>query len=186
MSQGNFVLANQNLEQSMNNLNSLKSAELIEIATNAAPADKAVAKAEIVRRHENRVSKDKKPIPAIAKFLGLAPANPEEKPKAPAKLKAPAKPKATEVELTEDELIAKYAKSSAAFLKNMLAKVVDPRKKSAMLIALNAKTSAVSVTTETPIKPSVGVSKQLIADIIDALKDMDASDQAIVIKALSA
>ena len=34
----------------MNNLNSLKSAELIEIATNAAPAEKAVAKGEIKRR----------------------------------------------------------------------------------------------------------------------------------------
>ena len=161
----------------MENLNSLKSAELITLAQ----AGNEVALAEIQRRHDNRVKKDKKPIPAIAKFLGLAPATPQ-KPKAS---KAPAKPKATEVELTEDELIAKYAKSSAAFLKNMLTKVVDPRKKSAMLIALNAKTSAGSVTSDTPVQPSVALPKKL-AGIIKALQGMNPSDQAIVINALSA
>ena len=165
----------------MNNLNSLKSAELIEIATNAAPADKAVAKAEIVRRHENRVAKNKKPIPAVAKFLGLAPATPA-KPKAS---KAPNKPKASEVELTDEQLVAKYAKSSAAFLKNMLAKVVDPRKKSAMLIALNAKTSAGTVSTDTPVKPSASISKKLNG-LIKALGSLNPAERATVVSALTA
>jgi len=152
----------------MENLNSLKSAELIVLAT----AGNEVALAEIQRRHENRVTKNKKPIPAIAKFLGLAPAT-------------PAKPKASEVELTDEQLVAKYAKSSAAFLKNMLAKVVDPRKKSAMLIALNAKTSAGKVSEATPVQPSVAISKQL-AGIIKALESLSAGERSMVINALSA
>ena len=161
----------------MENLNSLKSAELITLAQ----AGNEVALAEIQRRHDNRMSKGKKPIPAVAKFLGLAPATPN-KPKAP---KAPAKPKASEVELTDEQLVAKYAKSSAAFLKNMLAKVVDPRKKSAMLIALNAKTSAGKVSEATPVQPSVAVSKQL-QGIIKALESLSAGERSIVINALSA
>jgi len=167
----------------MENLNSLKSAELIVLAT----AGNEVALAEIQRRHENRVTKNKKPIPAIAKFLGLAPATPA-KPKAskaPKAPKAPAKPKASEVELTDEQLVAKYAKSSAAFLKNMLAKVVDPRKKSAMLIALNAKTSAGTVSEATPVQPSVAISKQL-AGIIKALESLSAGERSMVINALSA
>ena len=164
----------------MENLNSLKSAELIVLAT----AGNEVALAEIQRRHENRVTKNKKPIPAIAKFLGLAPATPA-KPKAPKAPKAPAKPKASEVELTDEQLVAKYAKSSAAFLKNMLAKVVDPRKKSAMLIALNAKTSAGTVSEATPVQPSVAISKQL-AGIIKALESLTAGERSMVINALSA
>ena len=164
----------------MENLNSLKSAELIVLAT----AGNEVALAEIQRRHENRVTKNKKPIPAIAKFLGLAPATPA-KPKAPKAPKAPAKPKASEVELTDEQLVAKYAKSSAAFLKNMLAKVVDPRKKSAMLIALNAKTSAGKVSEATPVQPSVAISKQL-AGIIKALESLSAGERSMVINALSA
>jgi hypothetical protein len=161
----------------MENLNSLKSAELITLAQ----AGNEVALAEIQRRHENRVKKNKKPIPAVAKFLGLAPATPN-KPKAP---KAPAKPKASEVELTDEELVAKYAKSSAAFLKNMLAKVKDERKKTAMLVALNAKTSAGMVSVATPVQPSVAVSKQL-AGIIKALDGLSQGDQAMVLAALSA
>ena len=162
----------------MENLNSLKSAELIVLATNG----NEVALAEIQRRHENRVKKNKKAIPAIAKFLGLAPATPN-KPKAP---KAPAKPKASvSDELTDEQLVAKYAKSSAAFLKNMLAKVVDPRKKSAMLIALNAKTSAGKVSEATPVQPSVAISKQL-AGIIKALESLSAGERSMVINALSA
>ena len=164
----------------MENLNSLKSAELIVLAT----AGNEVALAEIQRRHENRVTKNKKPIPAIAKFLGLAPATPA-KPKASKAPKAPAKPKASEVELTDEQLVAKYAKSSAAFLKNMLAKVVDPRKKSAMLIALNAKTSAGTVSEATPVQPSVAISKQL-AGIIKALESLSAGERGMVINALSA
>jgi len=164
----------------MENLNSLKSAELIVLAT----AGNEVALAEIQRRHENRVTKNKKPIPAIAKFLGLAPATPA-KPKASKAPKAPAKPKASEVELTDEQLVAKYAKSSAAFLKNMLAKVVDPRKKSAMLIALNAKTSAGTVSEATPVQPSVAISKQL-AGIIKALESLSAGERSMVINALSA
>ena len=164
----------------MENLNSLKSAELIVLAT----AGNEVALAEIQRRHENRVTKNKKPIPAIAKFLGLAPATPA-KPKASKAPKAPAKPKASEVELTDEQLVAKYAKSSAAFLKNMLAKVVDPRKKSAMLIALNAKTSAGTVSEATPVQPSVAISKQL-AGIIKALESLPAGERSMVIKALCA
>jgi len=164
----------------MENLNSLKSAELIVLAT----AGNEVALAEIQRRHENRVTKNKKPIPAIAKFLGLAPATPA-KPKASKASKAPAKPKASEVELTDEQLVAKYAKSSAAFLKNMLAKVVDPRKKSAMLIALNAKTSAGKVSEATPVQPSVAISKQL-AGIIKALESLSAGERSMVINALSA
>ena len=164
----------------MENLNSLKSAELIVLAT----AGNEVALAEIQRRHENRVTKNKKPIPAIAKFLGLAPATPA-KPKASKAPKAPAKPKASEVELTDEQLVAKYAKSSAAFLKNMLAKVVDPRKKSAMLIALNAKTSAGTVSEATPVQPSVAISKQL-AGIIKALESLSAGERSMVIKALCA
>lgn len=167
----------------MENLNSLKSAELITLASSG----NEVALAEIQRRHENRVKKNKKPIPAIAKFLGLAPATPN-KPKAskaPKAPKAPAKPKASEVELTDEQLVAKYAKSSAAFLKNMLAKVVDPRKKSAMLIALNAKTSAGMVSVDTPVQPSVAISKQL-AGIIKALESLSAGERSIVINALSA
>ena len=161
----------------MENLNSLKSAELITLAQ----AGNESALAEINRRHENRVKKNKKPIPAVAKFLGLAPATPA-KPKAS---KAPNKPKASEVELTDEQLVAKYAKSSAAFLKNMLAKVVDPRKKSAMLIALNAKTSAGKVSEATPVQPSVAVSKQL-QGIIKALESLSAGERSIVINALSA
>ena len=159
----------------METLNSYKSAELI----TAAESGNELARAEIQRRHDNRVSKGKKAIPAIAKFLGLAPA----KPKAP---KAPAKPKASvSDELTDEQLVAKYAKSSAAFLKNMLAKVVDPRKKSAMLIALNAKTSAGKVSEATPVQPSVAISKQL-AGIIKALESLSAGERSMVINALSA
>jgi len=161
----------------METLNSYKSAELI----TAAESGNELARAEIQRRHDNRVSKGKKAIPAIAKFLGLAPA----KPKASKAPKAPAKPKASEVELTDEQLVAKYAKSSAAFLKNMLAKVVDPRKKSAMLIALNAKTSAGKVSEATPVQPSVAISKQL-AGIIKALESLSAGERSMVINALSA
>ena len=158
----------------MENLNSLKSAELITLAQ----AGNESALAEINRRHANRVKKNKKPIPAVAKFLGLAPAKPAK----PAKT-AKAKPAAND--LTDDELVAKYAKSSAAFLKNMLAKVVDPRKKTAMLVALNAKTSAGMVSVATPVQPSVAVSKQL-AGIIKALDGLSQGDQAMVLAALSA
>ena len=158
----------------MENLNSLKSAELITLAQ----AGNESALAEINRRHANRVKKNKKPIPAVAKFLGLAPAKPAK----PAKT-AKAKPAAND--LSDDELVAKYAKSSAAFLKNMLAKVVDPRKKTAMLVALNAKTSAGMVSVATPVQPSVAVSKQL-AGIIKALDGLSQGDQAMVLAALSA
>jgi len=143
-----------------------------------AQAGNESALAEINRRHANRVKKNKKPIPAVAKFLGLAPAKPAK----PAKT-AKAKPAAND--LTDDELVAKYAKSSAAFLKNMLAKVVDPRKKTAMLVALNAKTSAGMVSVATPVQPSVAVSKQL-AGIIKALDGLSQGDQAMVLAALSA
>ena len=161
----------------MENLNSLKSAELITLAQ----AGNESALAEINRRHENRVKKNKKPIPAVAKFLGLAPATPA-KPKAP---KAPNKPKASEVELTDEQLVAKYAKSSAAFLKNMLAKVVDPRKKSAMLIALNAKTSAGTVSKATPVKPSAPISEKLNG-LIKALGSLNPAERATVVSALTA
>ena len=157
----------------MNNLNSLKSAELIEIATNAAPADKAVAKAEIVRRHENRVAKNKKPIPAVAKFLGLAPASPV-KPKASEK---PAKPaKAAKVEKTDAELEASYAKCSAAFLKNMLVKTKDPRKLGFIEAALAAKSPL------TEIAPQA----EGFADLVAMLGGMSAADKAAVMAALSA
>jgi hypothetical protein len=127
------------------------------------------------------MSKGKKPIPAVAKFLGLEPSAPTKiKPAKPAKPSAPATD-----DLTDEQLVAKYAKSSAAFLKNMLAKVVDPRKKSAMLIALNAKTSAGKVSEATPVQPSVAVSKQL-AGIIKALESLSAGERSIVINALSA
>ena len=158
----------------MENLNSLKSAELITLAQ----AGNEVALAEIQRRHENRVKKNKKPIPAVAKFLGLAPAKPAKTAKA-----KPAAPAAND--LSDDELVAKYAKSSAAFLKNMLAKVKDERKKTAMLVALNAKTSAGMVSVATPVQPSVAVSKQL-AGIIKALDGLSQGDQAMVLAALSA
>ena len=158
----------------MENLNSLKSAELITLAQ----AGNESALAEINRRHANRVSKGKKPIPAVAKFLGLEPS-------APTKIK-PAKPSApASDDLTDEELVAKYAKSSAAFLKNMLAKVVDPRKKSAMLIALNAKTSAGTVSTDTPVKPSAPIGKKLNG-LIKALGILNPAERATVISALTA
>jgi hypothetical protein len=162
------------LEYHMENLNSLKSAELILAATSG----NEVAKAELVRRHENRVSKGKKPIPAVAKFLGLEPA----KPSAPAKTK-PAKAKPTAPE-TDAELEAKYAKCSAAFLRNMLAKTKDARKKKFQLAALNAK-SGPSVTTATPVKPSAPISDN-IAGIIKALGSLGVSDRASVVAALTA
>ena len=171
MSRGNFVLANQNLEQSMNNLNSLKSAELIEIATNAAPADKAAAKSEIKRRHENRMGKGKKAIPAVAKFLGIAPATPADKPKASEK---PAKP--AKVEKTDAELEASYAKCSAAFLKNMLVKTKDPRKLGFIEAALAAKSPL------TEIAPQA----EGFADLVSMLGGMSAADKAAVMAALSA
>ena len=91
----------------MENLNSLKSAELITLAQ----AGNEVALAEIQRRHENRVAKNKKPIPAVAKFLGLAPASPV-KPKASEK---PAKPaKAAKVEKTDAELEESYGNQSGS------------------------------------------------------------------------
>ena len=167
----------------MENLNSLKSAELI----TAAQAGNKSAEDEINRRHANRMSKGKKPIPAVAKFLGLAPA----KPSAPAKTKPsaptnPAKPSAPATDdLTDEQLVAKYAKSSAAFLKNMLAKVVDPRKKSAMLIALNAKTSAGTVSTDTPVKPSAPISEKLNG-LIKALGSLNPAERATVVSALTA
>ena len=170
MSQGNFVLANQNLEQSMNNLNSLKSAELIEIATNAAPAEKAVAKAEIVRRHENRVAKNKKPIPAVAKFLGLAPASPV-KPKASEK---PAKP--AKVEKTDAELVESYGNQTAAFLKNMLKRAKDPRKVKFIEAALAAKSAPAEAV---PAREGFG-------DLVAMLGGMSAEDKAAVMAALSA
>jgi hypothetical protein len=169
VSQGNFVLANQNLEQSMNNLNSLKSAELIEIATNAAPAEKAVAKAEIVRRHENRVAKNKKPIPAVAKFLGLAPASPV-KPKA----SKPAKP--AKVEKTDAELVESYGNQTAAFLKNMLKRAKDPRKIKFIKAALAALSAPVEAA---PVREGFA---ELVAD----LGKMSAADKAEVMAALSA
>ena len=156
----------------MNNLNSLKSAELIEIATNAAPADKAVAKAEIVRRHENRVAKNKKPIPAVAKFLGLAPASPV-KPKA----SKPAKPaKAAKVEKTDAELEASYGNQTAAFLKNMLKRAKDPRKVKFIEAALAAKSPL------TEIAPQA----EGFADLVAMLGGMSAADKAAVMAALSA
>ena len=163
----------------MENLNSLKSAELITLAV----AGNEVASAEIQRRHENRVKKNKKPIPAIAKFLGLAPATPA-KPKASKAAKAPAKPKAVEVELTDEQLVEKYSKSSAAFLKNMLIKTKDPRKKAAQLAALNAKTSAGKVSTPNKVQESVKIDKKL-AGIIKALGDLNPADKALVVAALA-
>ena len=170
MSRDNFVLANQNLEQSMNNLNSLKSAELIEIATNAAPAEKAVAKAEIVRRHENRVAKNKKPIPAVAKFLGLAPASPV-KPKASEK---PAKP--AKVEKTDAELVESYGNQTAAFLKNMLKRAKDPRKIKFLKAALAALSAPVEAA---PVREQFG-------ELVAMLTGMSAADKAEVMAALSA
>jgi hypothetical protein len=170
VSRDNFVLANQNLEQSMNNLNSLKSAELIEIATNAAPAEKAVAKAEIVRRHENRVAKNKKPIPAVAKFLGLAPASPV-KPKASEK---PAKP--AKVEKTDAELVESYGNQTAAFLKNMLKRAKDPRKIKFIKAALAAKSAPVEAA---PVREQFG-------ELVAMLTGMSAADKAEVMAALSA
>ena len=170
MSRDNFVLANQNLEQSMNNLNSLKSAELIEIATNAAPAEKAVAKAEIVRRHENRVAKNKKPIPAVAKFLGLAPASPV-KPKASEK---PAKP--AKVEKTDAELVESYGNQTAAFLKNMLKRAKDPRKIKFLKAALAALSAPVEAA---PVREG-------FAELVANLGKMSAADKAEVMAALSA
>ena len=167
----------------MENLNSLKSAELI----TAAQAGNKSAEDEINRRHANRMSKGKKPIPAVAKFLGLAPA----KPSAPAKTKPsaptnPAKPSAPATDdLTDEQLVAKYAKSSAAFLKNMLAKVKDERKKSAMLTALNAKTSAGTVSTATPVKPSAPISEKLNG-LIKALGSLNPAERASVVSALTA
>jgi len=173
VSQGNFVLANQNLEQSMNNLNSLKSAELIEIATNAAPAEKAVAKAEIVRRHENRVAKNKKPIPAVAKFLGLAPASPV-KPKASEK---PAKPaKAAKGVKTDAELEESYGNQSAAFLTNMLKRAKDPRKIKFLKAALAALSAPVEAA---PVREQFG-------ELVAMLTGMSAADKAEVMAALSA
>ena len=161
----------------MENLNSLKSAELITLAQ----AGNESALAEINRRHANRMSKGKKPIPAVAKFLGLEPSAPTKiKPAKPAKPSAPATD-----DLTDEQLVAKYAKSSAAFLKNMLAKVVDPRKKSAMLIALNAKTSAGTVSTDTPVKPSAPISKRLNG-LIKALGGLNPAERATVVSALTA
>jgi hypothetical protein len=154
----------------MNNLNSLKSAELIEIATNAAPADKAAAKSEIKRRHENRMGKGKKAIPAVAKFLGLAPASPV-KPKASEK---PAKP--AKVEKTDAELEASYEKCSAAFLKNMLVKTKDPRKLGFIQAALAAKSPL------TEIAPQA----EGFADLVAMLGGMSAADKAAVMAALSA
>ena len=164
----------------MENLNSLKSAELITLAQ----AGNESAIAEINRRHENRMSKGKKAIPAVARFLGLEPAEPS----APAKIKPtnPAEPSAPATDdLTDEQLVAKYAKSSAAFLKNMLAKVKDPRKKSAMLIALNAKTSAGTVSTATPVKPSAPISEKLNG-LIKALGSLNPAERASVVSALTA
>ena len=153
----------------MNNLNSLKSAELIEIATNAAPAEKAVAKGEIKRRHENRMAKGKKAIPAVAKFLGIAVAKPKasDKPKA----SKPAK-----VEKTDAELVASYEKCSAAFLKNMLVKTKDPRKLGFIEAALAAKSPL------TEIAPQA----EGFADLVAMLGGMSAADKAAVMAALSA
>jgi hypothetical protein len=164
------------LEYHMENLNSLKSAELILAATSG----NEVAKAELVRRHENRVSKGKKPIPAVAKFLGLAPAKPSA-PAKPAKTKPHGESKIPE---TDAELEAKYAKCSAAFLRNMLAKTKDARKKKFQLAALNA-ISGPSVTTATPVKPSAPISDD-IAGIIKALGSLGVSDRASVVAALTA
>ena len=161
----------------MENLNSLKSAELI----TAAQAGNESALAEITRRHENRMAKGKKSIPAVAKFLGLAPTKPSAK---PTKIK-PAKPSAPAVDLTDEQLVAKYAKSSAAFLKNMLAKVKDERKKSAMLIALSAKTSAGTVSVATPVKPSAPISDKLNG-LIKALGSLNPAERASVVAALTA
>ena len=163
----------------MENLNSLKSAELILAADNGNEA----ALHEIYRRHENRVAKGKKPIPAVLKFMGLEPAKPSAK---PAKAtKTPAKPSAPAVDLTDEQLVAKYAKSSAAFLKNMLAKVKDERKKSAMLIALSAKTSAGTVSVATPVKPSAPISDKLNG-LIKALGSLNPAERATVVAALTA
>ena len=158
----------------MNNLNSLKSAELIEIATNAAPAEKAVAKGEIKRRrHENRMAKGKKAIPAVAKFLGLAPASPV-KPKASEK---PAKPaKAAKVEKTDAELEESYGNQSAAFLKNMLKRAKDPRKIKFLKAALAAKSTPVEAA---PVREQFG-------ELVAMLTGMSAADKAEVMAALSA
>ena len=154
----------------MTNLNSLKSAELIEIATNAAPADKAVAKAEIVRRHENRVAKNKKPIPAVAKFLGLAPASPV-KPKASEK---PAKP--AKVEKTDAELEESYDAQTVGFLTNMLKRAKDPRKIKFIKAALAAKSAPVEAA---PVREQFG-------ELVAMLTGMSAADKAEVMAALSA
>ena len=153
----------------MNNLNSLKSAELIEIATNAAPAEKAVAKGEIKRRHENRMAKGKKAIPAVAKFLGIAVAKPKasDKPKA----SKPAK-----VEKTDAELVESYGNQTAAFLKNMLKRAKDPRKVKFIEAALAAKSPL------TEIAPQA----EGFADLVAMLGGMSAADKAAVMAALSA
>ena len=169
----------------MENLNSLKSAELILAADNGNEA----ALHEIYRRHENRVAKGKKPIPAVLKFMGLEPAKPA-KPSASTKRQkawddSKAKPSAPAVDLTDEQLVAKYAKSSAAFLKNMLAKVKDERKKSAMLIALSAKTSAGTVSVATPVKPSAPISDKLNG-LIKALGSLNPAERATVVSALTA
>ena len=157
----------------MNNLNSLKSAELISLATDGAPADKAAAKSEIKRRHENRVGKGKKAIPAVAKFLGLAPASPV-KPKASEK---PAKPaKAAKVEKTDAELEESYGNQTAAFLKNMLKRAKDPRKIKFLKAALAALSAPVEAA---PVREGFA---ELVAD----LGKMSAADKAEVMAALSA
>ena len=153
----------------MNNLNSLKSAELIEIATNAAPAEKAVAKGEIKRRHENRMAKGKKAIPAVAKFLGIAVAKPKasDKPKA----SKPAK-----VEKTDAELVESYGNQTAAFLKNMLKRAKDPRKIKFLKAALAAKSAPVEAA---PVREG-------FAELVANLGKMSAADKAEVMAALSA
>ena len=157
----------------MNNLNSLKSAELISLATDGAPADKAAAKSEIKRRHENRMGKGKKAIPAVAKFLGLAPASPV-KPKASEK---PAKPaKAAKVEKTDAELEASYGNQTAAFLKNMLKRAKDPRKVKFIKAALAALSAPVEAA---PVREQFG-------ELVAMLTGMSAADKAEVMAALSA
>lgn len=66
-----------------NKLISLTSAELIALGTEE-------ARAEALRRHEKRLARDKRPIPAICEFLGLPMPEKKAKKDAPAPESAPA------------------------------------------------------------------------------------------------
>ena len=68
------------------NITSLGSTDLIA----RAQAGDASARAELLRRHNNRVAKGKRPVAKVAKFLGLAPETETEAPKAASPAPAPA------------------------------------------------------------------------------------------------